>query len=314
MTAVRSDFSLADITDTERFRHLGAALAAKPEEELARTRLSAQIVVGPDGIRRTQLVTSEAADHVHAEGHLFPIDQLREELAARILASSSVPARKDQRTALGPLLDAFLEGLGSLAVEVLSANLDRAAARLIQLVETEQRRFISKPSYDQIVELRRFVPVRMTDKEVSKDRFGAFSRTHGYNSWARSLFLLEWFDSAPELTLANAVDGDAGVECWVRLHINELPILWTSGGRQYNPDFIVVEKSGLHWVVEVKMTKEMGSEDVEGKREAAKRWANHVSADERVGVPWRYLLVSEDDVRTAKGSWSALKGLGSGSP
>ena len=314
MTAVRSDFSLADITDTERFRHLGAALAAKPEEELARTRLSAQIVVGPDGIRRTQLVTSEAADHVHAEGHLFPIDQLREELAARILASSSVPARKDQRTALGPLLDAFLEGLGSLAVEVLSANLDRAAARLIQLVETEQRRFISKPSYDQIVELRRFVPVRMTDKEVSKDRFGAFSRTHGYNSWARSLFSVEWFDSAPELTLANAVDGDASVECWVRLHINELPILWTSGGRQYNPDFIVVEKSGLHWVVEVKMTKEMGSEDVEGKREAAKRWANHVSADERVRGPWRYLLVSEDDIRTAKGSWSALKGLGSGSP
>lgn len=307
MTAVRSDFSLADITDTARFRQLGAALAAKPDEELARTRLSAEIVVGSDGIKRTQLVTSEAADHVVAEGHLFPVDQLREELTVRILASTAVPARKDQRSAMRPLLDAFLDGLDGLAEEVLSANLDRAAARLIQLVETEQRRFMAKPSYDEIVELRRFDPVRMTDKRESKDRFGAFSRACAYEGWARSLFPLEWFDSSPELTVANAIDGDDSIACWVRLHINELPILWNSGGRQYNPDFIVVEKDGVHFVVEVKMTKEMGTEEVGGKLEAAKRWVNHVSAD---GVQWRYLLVSEDDVRTAKGSWGALKSLG----
>lgn len=43
---------------------------------------------------------------------------------------------------------------------------------------------------------------------------------------------------------------------------------------------------------------------------AAKRWANYVTADASVGVTWRYLLVSEADVETAKGSWSALKKLG----
>jgi len=107
------------------------------------------------------------------------------------------------------------------------------------------------------------------------------------------------------------VDGDDGVVCWVRLHINELPILWNSGGQEYNPDFVVIDGDGTHWVVEVKMDKEMASEDVQGKREAAKRWANHVSADDRVRVPWRYLLVSEADVSTAKGSWDALKRLGS---
>ena len=78
----------------------------------------------------------------------------------------------------------------------------------------------------------------------------------------------------------------------------------------YNPDFIVIETDGTHWVVEVKMDKEMSSETVQGKREAAIRWANHVSAAASVGTTWRYLLVSETDVTTAKGSRGALKALG----
>ncbi len=58
----------------------------------------------------------------------------------------------------------------------------------------------------------------------------------------------------------------------------------------------------------------MASQDVQGKREAAQRWANHVSADPNVKakkVSWKYLLVSETDIATAKGSWDALKQLGS---
>jgi type III restriction enzyme len=58
------------------------------------------------------------------------------------------------------------------------------------------------------------------------------------------------------------------------------------------------------------MDKEMTAADVLGKREAAMRWANYVNTDEHVDVTWRYLLVSESDVETAKGSWSALKKLG----
>jgi type III restriction enzyme len=106
------------------------------------------------------------------------------------------------------------------------------------------------------------------------------------------------------------VDEDEGVRLWVRLHIGELPILWNSAGQEYNPDFIVIERDGTHWIVEVKGDKEMTSEDVKGKREAAKRWANYVTADDKVGVTWRYLLVSESDLDMAKGSWPALKKLG----
>jgi type III restriction enzyme len=66
----------------------------------------------------------------------------------------------------------------------------------------------------------------------------------------------------------------------------------------------------MNWVVEVKQDKEMTSANVQSKREAASRWANHVSADDQVGVRWNYLLVSEADVETAKESWEAHKRLG----
>jgi type III restriction enzyme len=267
--------------------------------------------VGFDGVKRTELVTSAAADRVQSVPSLFPVDDLRNQLVEIVLASPAVPARKEQRAAIAPLMDAFFAGLGVRAAEVLSANLDRAGARLVRLVAEEQRRFMVKPSYHEVVELRDFDPKRVTDKLFSGDRFGAFSRYVVYGDWKRSLFEVEWFDSKPERTVANLVDDDSGVRCWVRLHIGELPILWTSAGQEYNPDFIVIESGGNQIVVEVKMDKEMMSEDVRGKREAAARWANHVTADDKVRpTKWRYLLVSEADVDTAKGSWSALKKLG----
>jgi len=104
-------------------------------------------------------------------------------------------------------------------------------------------------------------------------------------------------EDAPDITL------------WARLQIGDLPILWT-GAREYNPDFIAVDTQHTHWLIEVKMDKEMTSAEVQGKREAARRWANHVSGDEIVGACWRYLLISESDVKTARGSWEALEGLG----
>lgn len=311
MSAVQSSFTLADITDTDRFRKLGSSLAADPDGELNRTLVSARVVMGLDGMKRTELVTSAAADRVSTMPTLFALDELRTALVEMVLNSPAVPARKDQRAAVAPLMDAFFSGLGDMAVEVLSANLERAGARLVRLVAEEQRRYMAKPSYHEVVELKEFNPARATDRSMSKDRFGTFARTTAYEGWQRSLFPVEWFDSRTERSVANIVDGEDGVAGWVRLHIGELPILWNSGGREYNPDFIVVEKDGTRWVVEVKMDKEMTSEDVKGKGEAAQRWANYVTADESVGATWRYLLVSEADVETAKGSWTALRGLGS---
>lgn len=311
MSVVKSSFTLADITETDAFRKLGASLAADPDGELNRTLLGAKIVTGPDGLRRTELVTYTAADKLKSAPSLLPEVDLRQSLTEIVINSPAVPARKDQVKAFAPLLDAFIEGIGKNVLGVLSANQDRAGARLVQLVESEQRRFMSKPAYTTVVQVDDFDPIRVTDRPVSDDRFGAFSRSMAYQGWKRSTMPLVWFDSSPERSVANMVDDDLTVAWWVRLHIGDLPILWNNGGQNYNPDLIVIDKDDTHWVVETKMNKEMSSADVLAKREAAKRWANYVTADDTVANTWKYLLVSESDVDTAKGSWRALKGLAS---
>lgn len=309
MSPVKSQFSLADITDDDAFRKLGQRLAADPEGQLRRTTLSARVIEGADGLRRTELVTAPAVDKVVSPARLFPLEDLHERLLEQVLSSPVVPARASQRAAAGPLIQAFLDGLGDKAQELLSGYFDRAAAGLIALVTQEQRRFAAKPSYEEVVEVSEFHPMRHAKPIVSKDREGAYKRGLAYE-YKRSLYTQDWFDSSTERTLANILDEADEVEFWVRLQRNDLPILWAEG-RDYNPDFIVVEKSGAHWVVEVKMQKEVGSEEVQGKREAARRWANYVSADPAVEATWSYLLLPEADVATAKGSWPALKKLGS---
>jgi len=312
MSTIESSFSLADITDTSKFRRLGESLAADPEAELARTVVGARVVTGPDGMKRTELVTSAAVDRVATQPTLFDVDDLRTRLAEIVLASPSVPARREQRAALAPILEAFLGGLGQRGSEILSAHLDRAGARLVRLVAEEQRAYMAKPWFEEVVELRGFAPVRATDRAVSSDRFGAFSRSAAYDGWKRSLFPVEWFDSRPERSAANILDEADDITSWARLHTGELPILWNGFGQTYNPDFIVVEGDDRHWVVEIKMDKEMASPDVAAKREAAQRWANHVNADERVEATWGYLLLSERDVEMSRGSWGALRAAGGG--
>lgn len=109
--------------------------------------------------------------------------------------------------------------------------------------------------------------------------------------------------------MANLLDDAEEITCWARLHRGDLPILWSQAGQWYNPDFLAVERDSTHWVIEVKAVKEMEAPDVKGKRQAAQRWVNHVTADSTVNVPWRYLLASETDVKTVRGSWPALKQL-----
>jgi type III restriction enzyme len=308
MTQVKSAFSLADITDLEPFRRLGESIATDPAGSLRRIALRAQVVVGPEGLRRTELVTARALDHVESPAQLFPLEELRHQLISQVLSAPVVPARANERYPAAQMVDAFLRGLGPAAEKLLSSYLDRAGAGLVQLVTDEQRKVASKPSYGEVVELAEFAKVRIGRPQTSRDRFGAFQKGVGYEGFRKSLYAQDWFDSAPERDVANMLDDEETVEVWVRLQVGDLPILWT-GAREYNPDFIAVDREQIHWIVEVKMDKEMQTADVQGKRDAARRWANYVSADEHVGTIWRYVLVSESDVKTAKGSWLALKQL-----
>lgn len=308
MTPISVKFSLADITDTTAFRQLGERIRADPVGELRRVTISARTTKGPDGIYRTQMVTAPAVDRVESPGALLPLEAARSRLAQTVLAAPVVPARPQEAKALASLLDAFLAGLGDEAEAVLSAYMDRAAAGFISLLNTEQRRYTAKPQYDEVVEVFSLAPVRFSKREAEPDRMGKHKRGAAYE-YRKSLYAQDWFDSGTERDLANLLDNGNDIDWWMRLQQGDLPILWASG-REYHPDFIARDQTGVRWVIEVKSDKELPSEEVQAKREAAKRWANHVSADPQVDSAWRYLLISETHLATAKGSWSVLKGLG----
>lgn len=102
MTPIKSNFPLADIIDTEAFRRLGESLAADPVAQPRRIRLSAIILEGQDGIRRTELVTTGAVDRIDSPAIQLPLADVRQQLTELVLAAPVIPARANQHLAVHP--------------------------------------------------------------------------------------------------------------------------------------------------------------------------------------------------------------------
>lgn len=306
---LEAQFSLADITDLDAFRKLGQQIATNPDEELVRQLLTAEVVTGDDGMRQTRIVRAAAQDTIASPGSQLEIEAAVGRLIDIVSQAPVVPARKGERAHLRRIVDAFVEPLGERAGKLLSAYMDRAAARLIAKLTDEHRRFAAKPQMSEVVAVTEFAPVRHGRPSVDDDRRGRFVRGVAYTGWGRSMYEQVWFDSSTERDLALAVDDSDDVRVWVRLHRGDLPILWSGSGSNYHPDFLVVEADGTCWIVEAKADRYVKDEQVHAKQEAARRWTNRAAASDLVDGDWRYLLVSETDVAQARGSWAALKAL-----
>jgi len=118
-----------------------------------------------------------------------------------------------------------------------------------------------------------------------------------YSGWGRSLYPLNWFDSTPERTFANVVDGDDQVAIWSRIQRGEMTVEWDEG--RYSPDFYVHAADGTHFLVEVKADKDVETAVVQAKKKAAEDWARYVTDEGDYGT-WRYVLVSESVLAVAK--------------
>lgn len=118
-----------------------------------------------------------------------------------------------------------------------------------------------------------------------------------YSGWGRSLYPLNWFDSTPERTFANVVDGDDQVAIWSRIQRGEMTVEWDEG--RYSPDFYVQAADGTHYLVEVKADKDVETAVVQAKKKAAEDWARYVTDEGDYGT-WRYVLVSESVLAVAK--------------
>ncbi len=306
MTQVTSRFSLADVTDLEPFRQLGRRIAADPSGALRRVTVSARVVTGRDGLRRTEMVTAPAVDQIVSPAVTRPLFDARNLLLDFVLHSSIVPSRATEQRPAEFIVDAFIDGLGSNAEAVLSAAMDRAASELTRLIQLEHHRYVQEPDISEVLEFKTLDRVRRSREALSADRYGTFERNVGYEGYRKSLYAHDWFDSSPERDVANVLDESNDISVWARLQHGDTPILWR-GAREYQPDFVVVELDGTHWLLEVKADRDIDREEIVLKRRAAQRWTNHANANLNDGTTWKYGLVGEREVAAANGQWNVLR-------
>lgn len=302
-------WTLAKIIDTRPFKELGEAVAADPEAQLRRTLVTATVEETDEGLQAA-ITMREAADRIDSFQPTLPLEEARRTVRDIVLRSELVPARQQEKLHLERLLDAFVEPMGDRTAEILSAFPGRAASRLVGLLQDAYHTYKSKPTFDSEVAITFPFSTRVGKDNPSENRKGAFKVRQPYTGWHKSMYGQDWFDSTPERSLANLLDSDDGIKRWVRLQRGDLPIGWTGTGANYNPDFIAEDTDGEFWVIEVKADRDLDSDVVVGKADAAREAVNHFNADDSVSATWHYLLVGETDLSDAKDSWNALKGLG----
>lgn len=303
--------SLNDIVDYGPFERLGRTLTADCSDELKRTK----IVASHDG-RKVTTATETATDRIVSALPLdIPLSDTREALIRRVMSVKGVPNRALELGAAQRIVDHLIEAMGEKAADHLSAFVDRCGQRLAtEVAKTLRGVSQAQVTYDDDVELVALTKTRETRKrQVAGHADGSFDKAIAFNGWSKNLYSHAWFDTAPEFKAANTIDSGKSVVVWARLHVNDVPITWTSEGRKYNPDFVVIEEAEgqrIGWLVETKADKDMTSAEVIAKRRAARRWANTANSSPDVDITWKYLLVGEQDVEHAQGAWEFLKGFG----
>jgi len=302
--------SLNDISEYGPFERLGHALAVDYSDELKRTK----IVATHDG-REARVTTETAADAIQAALPLeIPLSASTAALVRRVMSVKGVQNRPAEVGAAQRIVQHLVDAMGDKAADHLSAFADRCGQRLAAEVATTLRGLSpAQFTYSDDVEVLALTKTRESRKrQVAGHADGSFDKAFAFNGWRKNLYSHAWFDTTPEFKAANAIDSGRHVVVWARLHINDVPIRWTSEGRQYNPDFVVIEEEHgkrYGWLLETKADKDLTSAEVVAKRRAARRWANTANSSPQVGITWNYLLVGEQDVEDAQGDWELLKGF-----
>lgn len=294
-----------------QFILLGTRLRDDGQSELRRTLLGSKVQGTTATIRPV-----DASDHVQAALFDRPLDETRKSMIERIISAGIVERRGVETAAAAQLVDAVISGMGADAGPYLSNFFDTALDRILVLIKELFAQTGGQTSFEAELEFVNLDKTRTSRLEQRAETSDAYEGRFSYNGWKRNLYSHAWFDTSTEYQAARAIDTGSSVVVWARLHRNDVPIQWTHDGRTYNPDFVVVEDAEgirMYWFVETKQDREMPSAEVQGKRAAAKVWAATATLLlEDNGGRCEYLLLSEQDVYDARGSWEKLKRFGSG--
>ena len=309
----RDPFTLASV-NLDSVEALGRTFAQDNAPTLTRKAIDAE----RDAAGAAHVVIRDQFEQVIATQTAMPFDTIENDLVGRLIRTNAVEASVSELNAAVSVARSFLGGAGVGEKTPWRPEHGRlATARLTEWIATKQT---SSPAR----EVREVRPVRwpdpserfetrpIADRQVvtsSKD----FMRGYPYAGYAKSVYEVNAFDAySTEFVMAATFDKSPAVSAWVRIDETvPLRISYLAGAvqRQYEPDFIVIDDAGMHWIVEGKRDGEMTSPIVIAKRDAAAAWVTTVNGSDEVHEIWAYLLASES-VCSAASSWEALKSGG----
>lgn len=306
----RDRFTLSSI-NLDSVEALGRTFAEDNAPTLIRKAIDAE----RDATGAAHVVIRDEIEQVIATQTVMPFDTIENDLVGRLIRTNAVEASVTELNAAVGVARAFLTGAGVTEKTPWRPEHGRlATARLTEWIQAKQT---SSPAR----EVREVRPVRWPEpSERYETRPAAdrqvvtsareFVRGYPYAGYAKSVYEVNTFDAySTEFRLADLFEKSAPVKAWVRIDETvPLRITYLAGAvqRQYEPDFIVIDDAGVHWIVEGKRDVDMASPVVIAKRVAAAAWVKTVNGSDEVHETWAYLLASES-VCSAATSWEALK-------
>jgi len=142
------------------------------------------------------------------------------------------------------------------------------------------------------------------------DSQSEFVRGRYYSGWFKSLFEAEAFDSyTGEYQLARLMNTSPNIVWWHRLHPDDGAYIYYTARDRYFPDFVALDKGGVHWIIEGKDKRGRDNETVQKKRKAAESLVRRLATyQDYIGENWGYMIAYEDDIQKAD-SWDDLKSM-----
>lgn len=115
-----------------------------------------------------------------------------------------------------------------------------------------------------------------------------------FTSYKKSYYPDNAFDSDSERLFSIILEEDPDVIKWIKPPLNQLGLFWQAG-QQYNPDFLVETTTGKY-MVEVKASNEVGSDEVIAKAKEGIKWCRFASTADPDKKQWEYRLITDDNI------------------
>lgn len=288
----------------------GALFVSGAAPTLDRQALLARKVENATGFG-VRIEASVAEGPIRATQETFGLEALTDRIRRSVLSSRYVNQTRQESNAIRRLVSAFLVGADVTEAETVAWPEDRVSAAIDTFLELV-REFHSQrgQTLQYEIELVPFPPtgqIAPGEGEVFPLNAG-WAKYRWYRGWTRSLLPIARFDAkSTEFALAQIFEGSEGVRWWVRVETaQQVWIPWGHGHRHY-PDFILIDDTGDHWLIEGKSDDRANDAEVLLKRDAGFEWTRFVNDSGDAPATWHYLFATETAIRQAGGTWAGLK-------